>query len=401
MVKPISNNSSLADRLKDKIEKSNTPTFPSGKGLWVGPNGEGEQGGITFSLLSRFLCCRERFRLLVCEGLKSQDTFNHRLEFGNLFHLAEETYTRVTHDPTMKRDTWREAVSYELHKYEAKLKVKYPFQRELVEHWSTVCALTFPEYVKYWDSIGSDVKRVSIAQEKVFDVLYKLPSGRQVRLRGKWDGLDILNPTGDSGLYVFDHKTKGDPNKEKITKELTYDLQMMMYVIAVQEYQDHSFWNRSNKNWRDIPVKGVRYNVIRRPLSGGKGTIVRHKARGTKQEESKESYYQRVLNYILEDPGSYFMRWKVELSEQDIVAFKRDCFDPILENLCNWWDLVEDNTIDKLEYLTYGLHYRLPFNIYNPLMEGGNSELDEYLMTGSTLGLTRCTDLFPELREVA
>lgn len=36
-------------------------------------------------------------------------------------------------------------------------------------------------------------------------------------------------------------------------------------------------------------------------------------------------------------------------------------------------------------------------NLTNVLDEGGHSDLDEYLATGSTVGLRRVTDLFPEL----
>jgi hypothetical protein len=43
------------------------------------------------------------------------------------------------------------------------------------------------------------------------------------------------------------------------------------------------------------------------------------------------------------------------------------------------------------------LHYRHPFGSVNWLDEGGASDLDEYLATGSEAGLQRIDDLFPEL----
>ena len=52
--------------------------------LWEGPAGTGPNGGITFSLLSRFLVCRERFRVHAVLGLRPADDFNHRLEFGSM-----------------------------------------------------------------------------------------------------------------------------------------------------------------------------------------------------------------------------------------------------------------------------------------------------------------------------
>ena len=64
---------SIADKLKGvklpQSKKRNTP-------LWKGPT----EDGITQSLLSRFLVCRERFRLKVIEGLAPEDRFSHYRE---------------------------------------------------------------------------------------------------------------------------------------------------------------------------------------------------------------------------------------------------------------------------------------------------------------------------------
>jgi hypothetical protein len=45
------------------------------------------------------------------------------------------------------------------------------------------------------------------------------------------------------------------------------------------------------------------------------------------------------------------------------------------------------------------VHWRHPFGVYDALNEGGSSDLDEYLETGSTVGLERASTLFPELEE--
>ena len=45
--------------------------------------------GITYSLLSKFMGCRERTRLSYVEGWISKN-FSVPLEFGNLFHLLKE-----------------------------------------------------------------------------------------------------------------------------------------------------------------------------------------------------------------------------------------------------------------------------------------------------------------------
>jgi hypothetical protein len=39
----------------------------------------------------------------------------------------------------------------------------------------------------------------------------------------------------------------------------------------------------------------------------------------------------------------------------------------------------------------------MPFGVYSPLLDGGGTEYDEYLSTGSTVGLVRTDRLFKEL----
>ena len=49
--------------------------------------------------------------------------------------------------------------------------------------------------------------------------------------------------------------------------------------------------------------------------------------------------------------------------------------------------------------LSEALTWRHPFGSVNWLDEGGSSDLDEYLATGSTVGLRQVEELFPELKE--
>jgi hypothetical protein len=91
------------------------------------------------------------------------------------------------------------------------------------------------------------------------------------------------------------------------------------------------------------------------------------------------------------------MRWKVEVSPQDVARFRRECLDPVLEQLCWWWESVTGQFHPQEYGRCPPLHWRHPFGVYNVLDEGGSSDLDEYLHSGSTAGLTRADTLFPEL----
>jgi hypothetical protein len=369
--------------------------------LWKGP----EQDGITFSLLSRFLVCRERFRLLVVEGLKEADEFSHRLEYGNMWHVCEQSLAAA---PQTREPGWEHALA----DYARGLALRYRGQAQQVDHWYRVCKTQFPIYIDYWKKHPDVVDRRPLLQEQVFDVPYKLPSGRVVKLKGKWDAVDLIGKEGASGtgVYLQENKCKGDVHEGRMLRQLTFDLQTMMYLVALERAANDTAilgpaWVIGVGNgWK---IKGVRYNVIRRPLSGGKGSIVRHKP--SKKEphgETVEHFYGRVRGIIADSPEDYFFRWKVEVSPADVTRFRRQCLDPVLEQLCEWWDWVRGNPnpfafeSDPADRPGMnGIHWRHPFGVYNPLDEGRSSDLDEYLHSGSQIGLERVEDLFPELAQ--
>src|ERR1044072_9512867 len=153
-----------------------------------------------------------------------------------------------------------------------------------------------------------------------------------------------------------------------------------------------------------MPIKGVRYNFIRLPLSGGKGTIVQKKGSKNVAAETSEQYYARLGSYIEAEPETYLMRWQIVVSPNDIATFRRECLDPILTQLCDWWVWVtryEDPYKiqgDKYPNRVNSIHWRMPYGSYSSIMEGAVGDLDGYLDTGSRLGLTQTDDLFPELK---
>lgn len=361
---------SLASKL-GKSGKVREPRQP----LWKGP----EVDGITQSMLARFLVCRERFRIHVIEGLRPTDSFNHRLEYGNMWHVCEETVKK-------SGGSWLDA----LYRYSVELIDKYPHSSEQISHWHRVCAVQFPWYLAYWKTHEDVVERKPIVQEYVFGSLYELPSGRKVLLRGKYDSVDLVGKGKQAALYLQENKTKGDVDERKLTQQLTFDLQTMFYLVALYAQQ-----NLFGKEFAK-PIRGVIYNVVRRPLSGGKGNIVRHRPTKSKPKgESLDEFYDRLGGIIGSDPERYFMRWKVEVYPGEIMRFRRECLDPVLEQLWDWWESV--SILPPSPSFCSHLHFRFPYGVYNPMLEDRSSDLDEYLATGSEVGLSRVGSLFPEL----
>ena len=145
--------------------------------------------------------------------------------------------------------------------------------------------------------------------------------------------------------------------------------------------------------------------MVRRPLSGSKDSIRRHKATKNKPAETHQEFYARLGGRIADHPEHYFMRWPHIVSARDIERFRQCCLDPILEQIWDWWEHVQkypdpfmvwvDNANNRVE--SHGIHWIHPFGVYNVLNEGGQTELDHCVRTGSTEGLVRTKTLFPEL----
>lgn len=293
--------------------------------------------------------------------------------------------------------------------YCKKLYRKYPMSQDEIQHWHGVCKTLFPVYVHYTKKYQS-MPLTPVLSEQVFDVPYTLPSGRTVRLRGKWDSVHSaevgskLRPR--SLLFLQENKTKGDVDAVKIGRQIKYDLQTMLYLVALSQDTGIDSLEEMKGPYGDAgaeglkfkcPIGGVLYNVVKRP---------RH-YQGKK--ESRVDFLTRLCNIVEDTPQDFFARWKIEITEADITRFRRECLDPILEQLCDWWeyvnlvgvtdggDLYDPNGSGVWSRRQAVPHWRHPFGIFNTLDEGGCSDLDDYLDTGSTVGLVRGETLFPEL----
>lgn len=358
--------------------------------LWTGPGGEGPNGGVTQSLLADFLQCRERFRLRWVEGLTGQGGFNHYLEYGSMWHVCEEELAR---NPMVvnSKGKWEDA----LRDYCRKLAADYPMDQKQIDHWYNVCKVQFPVYVRYWAKHKDSKNRQPLLQEQVFDVPYKLPSGRVVRLRGKWDSVDLYKER-QPYIRLGENKTKGDIDEEDIIQRLTFDLQTMFYLVALD------YWHQQGAivgeaSYEGYPIKGVRYNVVRRPLSGGKYSIRQHKpTKSNPQGESKADFYRRLGELIEENSDYFFMRWTVDVSPGDIRRFQDEFLTPVLEDLCNWYEWIVNHR-DNPFAAGNSLHWRHPYGIRNTINGGYATQYDEMLYSGSRQGLGRADHLFGEL----
>lgn len=355
---------SLKKKLKAKGLKINKPQMRSGP-LWRGP----EVDGITQSYLKKFLGCKERFKVLMIDGLEPIYKFNSASEYGNMWHECEEAWAAGK--------DWRPV----LLSFCKRLLIEKPDDRETIDKWYMACKKQFEIYVEYWEEHEDVQKRTPLLEEYTFRVPYELPSGRTVYMLGKIDSADIVGKE----VWLQENKTKGIIEEHELSNQLSFDLQTMYYVIALQHYL------KTNKIKKKIA--GVRYNVVRRPLSGGKGSIKQRKASKNKPAETKEEYWDRLQQYFIDEPEYWFKRWNVYLSAADVEYFKRIFLEPCLEHLCLWYDQMTGKEIEAQDDFSF-LHYRIPNGVH---FSYGSKEISEYLRTGSTSGLRKVDRLFKEL----
>lgn len=376
--------------------------------LWHGPCADGPLGGVTQSMIGKWLGCRERFRVKYILGLSPPERWSKLTGFGNMWHAAEEAHA-ANRDPAPAL----------LKQAQADLQ-KHPMDREEIAKWFSICCVQFPEYVKHWREHPDVTGRMPLMQEQVFDVQYELPSGRTVRLRGKFDSVDLI----DGGVWLQENKTKSEVDALEIQRQLKFDLQTCYYQIALRLMQVDEHRATTNElplEFYKREVRGVRYNVVRRDCP-----IRKHKEKCTKPRygtgrnagkllhpgsvtpaETDEHFYQRLLSdYIQAEPSEWFLRLRSEVSARDIKIFKETCLDPILEQMCWWYDEVAGVKVDygapntpyRAGWLMKALNYRMPFGVCNALVEGGATEYDAFFESGSTAGMVE-TKMFTELQD--
>src|ERR1700734_1598999 len=143
--------------------------------LWEGPSGAGPNGGVTQSMLSKFLVCRERFRVHYVMGLQQARGWSHLTGYGSMWHKCEEAFAAGKTD-----------VGEALHAHCQEEKAKYPMDRERIDEWAVVCVMQFPKYAEYWSRCAEVAARTPLMQEHVFDVPYRLLSGRPRTTGGRF-----------------------------------------------------------------------------------------------------------------------------------------------------------------------------------------------------------------------
>ena len=320
-----------------------------------------ERDGISYSLLSNFLNCRERFYHKTVRGLRDKGR-KEAMEYGTIFHKLIEIYAGNQNSRGYRTylHKWikRKFSSLPAHEYESQVLL------------ANIALAVFEEYIVHYKEHGE--KYVYYAQEPVFREPYILPSGRMVEIRGR---MDEIIQTG-TGLLLQENKTKGRFNWDAIKAILPKNLQTMFYCTAIE------------RRYKTTPV-GVLYNVIRKP----------QEKQGKKENDA--DYIKRIVENIKADPTHYFKRHRHNFSTGELREWQMRTLNPNLEALYDWWESIKANPENRWATPSgeiNKLHYERPFGVFDA-MSDGKGELFDLIVLKNPRTLEKVETLFPELED--
>lgn len=312
--------------------------------------------GISFSLLSRFMQCRERFRLYAVEGKREVGKQQRALDFGTYFHKLLEVHAK---DQRLSASS----VISKVTKNKKSIKSISHIDRMIVN-------MLFEEYCIWY----SDIKYNYVEAEYKFDVKYHLQGVGSIRLRGKSDEL-IRWP--DKKIWVQENKTKENISESILDVTIPFNLQTLMYVIGVGAQLKK-------------PIGGVVYNVIRKP---------KHKM--TAKDGTEENFIARLRKEVQNNPKHFFFRWEYPLPPERLADFKVKTFDPLLRSFYIWWKSIEHSPFVPW-VLADGTpnphHYQQPFGVYMPSTNDVGDFYD-LLAKNNPVGVTNGNPPFSELED--
>jgi len=292
------------------------------KPAWSGPF----VGGITQSLIIRFLECPFRFYLYAYCGLQETEKLHNNLVWGDTLHKGlEHILEGEPYDVALKH-----MVDYFVATYKGyAAKTKYTTAHMLKLYPSQ-------ETINFWEGIDTEVV---LKQPIKFDEL-----STPVLFRGK---ADMVSKRKDR---LGDHKAKGRIYPAETRAELNHDLQMNLYakLLGIEEWQ---------------------YDLIQIPEEAYKVPEIR--AGESSENWAHRIFYQQAYSEYNFPIARYPKAWIVQIPHfqpmEEIDAYFNFTIKPIALRMVRWWEHVTDPNFDPNNPACYNdVFYHSPARLFDP-----------------------------------
>jgi hypothetical protein len=311
---------------------------------WKGPI----DGGITQSLLGKYLQDPFSFVLYYGCGLQEPAATNQNLIWGNEFHLLLEL--------TLPLDQTYNSLPQEVHDSLRNSLIEHENQYAHVEPTTIHSVLEMMKLYNDSYKLSYEVKT-----EKQFKFDYSTKN-HQVSLMGKIDGIGVARTPDVSSTYPFDlnrpviieHKCKGYHDKVQHRQEIHTDLQLNLYLHAMQVL--------------GYTTDQVIYDIIRIPE-------VQYGCPARNIGERIPYYINRIYNTcnsyrefpVAKNKFMWLDQHCFSHPEDLVTEFRKITLDPIIDSLCYMYEYTLADSFDPFNPDCYNhLFHRRPLRLFDP-----------------------------------
>jgi hypothetical protein len=250
-----------------------------------------EVQGITQSLMSSFLQCRQKFIYAI--NRMSHPKKIAVTNFGSIVHdvlailytVKKPTVTNIA----ARLQIYRQENAQDLTRIDA----------QVVERDFAVAEVVLTKYIAYYATDWAEMKDRQAEQEAEFFPL----TDRKIIGRCKIDGR-YRDKAGKK--WLLETKTKGRISEEPLVKRLSFDPQNLFYLLADQRLTNEE-------------AIGMLYNIIRNPQIK------------PKVNETLKQFCDRLAQDVNERPEFYFMRFEIPYTSSDKKRFEQHLREIILD----------------------------------------------------------------------
>jgi hypothetical protein len=299
------------------------------KPAWAGPF----KGGLTQSIINRFLDCPFRFYLYAVLGLEDPENINPNLMWGSICHRGLE-YLLSTNVPVAEFDDATKAdLLQTLKNYTTK---EYPQAPASFPYSAYEMCLLYDDTYKQTDDFKAEVKFSATTHPLASHTTAR---GNQVTFRGKLDG--------EGHVRMAEHKCVGysDPQQSRLETPEDLQLNLYMYITGIRECIYDKIKIPDTNKW--CPQK--------------------------RSAERSQNWIERIYHthYYKEYPIAknkflWMDQFVVYRTDEEIDTYFKFVIEPLVDLMCAYWEYVNSDDFDPNDPRCYNeLFYIKPLRTFD------------------------------------